>query len=79
MAKDRRPDDMMRITTPELADAFIEEQVKAGNVFLIRPKTKSDVGRIEKNKEKLIAFYEEGYQDAADCYEDLINYLGLEK
>ena len=28
MAKDRRPDDMMRITTPELADAFIEEQVK---------------------------------------------------
>ena len=25
----RRPDDMVRITTPELADAFIEEQVKA--------------------------------------------------
>ena len=27
MGKDRRPDDMVRITTPELADAFIEEQV----------------------------------------------------
>ncbi len=26
---DRRPDDMVRITTPELADAYIEEQLKA--------------------------------------------------
>lgn len=54
---------------------FIEEQVKAGNVFLIRPKTKSDVGRIEKNKEKLTALYEQGYRDASDCYEELIHYL----
>ena len=29
MATDRRPDDMVRITTPELADAFIEEQIEA--------------------------------------------------
>ena len=29
MVYDRRPDDMVRITTPELADAFIEEQLKA--------------------------------------------------
>jgi len=29
MSNDRRPDDMTRITTPELADAFIDEQVKA--------------------------------------------------
>ena len=29
MAKDRRADDMVRITTPELADAFIEEQIAA--------------------------------------------------
>lgn len=27
MAADRRPENMTRITTPELADAFIEEQV----------------------------------------------------
>lgn len=27
MAKDRRPDDMVRITSPELAEAFIEEQI----------------------------------------------------
>ncbi|MBR6380622.1 MAG: glutamine-hydrolyzing GMP synthase [Lachnospiraceae bacterium] len=29
MATDRRPDDMVRITTPELADAFIEDQLAA--------------------------------------------------
>ncbi len=28
MINDRRPEDMVRISTPELADAFIEEQVK---------------------------------------------------
>lgn len=29
MANDRRPEDMVRITTPKLADAFIEEQLAA--------------------------------------------------
>ena len=29
MANDRRPEDMVRITTPKLADAFIEEQIAA--------------------------------------------------
>ena len=29
MISDRRPNDMVRITTAELADAFIEEQIKA--------------------------------------------------
>ncbi|HCM91063.1 MAG TPA: glutamine-hydrolyzing GMP synthase subunit GuaA, partial [Lachnospiraceae bacterium] len=29
MAADRRPDDMVRITSPELADEFIEEQIFA--------------------------------------------------
>ena len=29
MTADRRPDDMVRITTPELADEFIEEQIRA--------------------------------------------------
>lgn len=29
MVQERRPDDMIRITTPELAEAFIEEQVAA--------------------------------------------------
>lgn len=28
MALDRRPEDMVRITTPELAQAFIDEQIE---------------------------------------------------
>lgn len=54
---------------------FIQEQVKAGNTFLIQPKVKSDVGRIEKDKEKLIALYEQGYRDAENCYEELLAFL----
>lgn len=54
---------------------FIEEQVKSGNTFLIQPKKKSDVGRIEKDKVKLQALYEEGYQEASECYETLLEFL----
>lgn len=54
---------------------FIEEKVKAGNVFLIQPKKKSEVGRIEKDKVKLQALYEEGYQEASECYEELLKFL----
>lgn len=54
---------------------FIEEQVKAGSTFLIQPKIKSDVGRIEKDRNKLKALYEEGYKEAAECYEDLSKFL----
>lgn len=54
---------------------FIEEQVKEGTAFLIRPKTKSNVGRIEKNREKLDTLYEQGYKDAGACYEDLLRFL----
>lgn len=56
--------------------AYIDRQQENGQAFVIRPKRKSDVGRIEKDKEKLTALYKEGYQDAADCYEDLMAYLG---
>ncbi len=54
---------------------FIAQQVEEGNTFLIQPKEKSDVGRIEKDVNKLTALYEQGYKDAADCYEDLLRFL----
>lgn len=54
---------------------FLEEEVKKGTVFLIQPKVKSDVGRIEKDKDKLEALYEEGYREASERYEDLIKFL----
>ena len=62
------------ITYNETLD-FIEEQVKAGTTFLIQPKVKSEVGRIEKDKTKLKTLYEEGYRDAALCYEELLAFL----
>ncbi|MBO4981301.1 MAG: patatin family protein [Lachnospiraceae bacterium] len=54
---------------------FIERQQENGQAFVIRPKKAGNVGRIEKDKEKLLALYEEGYRDAADCYEELLAYL----
>ncbi|MCM1386038.1 MAG: patatin family protein [Bacillus sp. (in: Bacteria)] len=54
---------------------YIEEMRKRGEVFVIRPKQKSDVGRVEKDKVKLDALYEEGYRDAKDCYLELLEYL----
>lgn len=54
---------------------YIEEQQKQGKVFVIRPKEKSDVGRIEKDRDKLTALYEQGYKDAQNCYMDLLEYL----
>jgi undecaprenyl-diphosphatase UppP len=41
---------------------YIDRQEKNGQAFVIRPHKKSDVGRIEKDKDKLIALYEEGYR-----------------
>lgn len=54
---------------------YLEEQEKYGKVFVIRPKTKSPVGRIEKDKEKLTALYEQGYREAEEKYEALLAYL----
>lgn len=54
---------------------YIEEKRQKGELFVIRPKQKSEVGRIEKDKEKMTALYEEGYLDAQECYAELLEYL----
>ncbi len=54
---------------------YIEEKARNGEVFVIRPKCASKVRRVEKDKEKMKALYEEGYQDAQNCYLDLLEYL----
>lgn len=54
---------------------YLDAQVANGQAFVIRPKKKSSIGRIEKDREKLRALYEEGYRDARESYEDLIGYL----
>lgn len=57
---------------------FLAEQTEAGTAFLIQPKRKSEVGRIEKDKERLKELYEEGFRDGAECYEALIRFLERE-
>lgn len=54
---------------------YIERKAAEGQAFVIRPKRVSPVGRIEKDKRKLTALYEEGFRDAANCFEELQNYL----
>lgn len=54
---------------------YVERMQESGKAFVIRPKKVSDVGRIEKDKEKLLRLYEEGYRDAEENYEALLKYL----
>lgn len=54
---------------------YIERQQELGNAFVIRPKTASSVARVEKDTKKLRALYQQGYDEAADCYEELIKFL----
>ena len=54
---------------------YLDEMEKEGKVFIIRPKRKSEVGRVEKDRSKLDALYEEGYRDAEECYVELLEYL----
>ena len=55
--------------------AFLEEKERAGEVFVIRPKEPLNIGRTEKNREKLKCIYQIGYEDAKACYENLVSYL----
>lgn len=54
---------------------FIEECRQKGLAMVIRPQKPSDVGRVETDVRKLRALYEQGYQDAAGCYEEMSRYL----
>lgn len=55
--------------------AFLEEEEKAGRAYVIRPKKANDIGRIEKDREKLEALYQLGYQDAKNCYDEMMAFL----
>lgn len=44
-------------------------------VFVIRPKSPVKVSQVEKNKDKLIALYHDGYNDAKDSYEKIIKFI----
>ncbi|MCP8968137.1 patatin-like phospholipase family protein [Ectobacillus ponti] len=54
---------------------YIEEQEQEGKVFLIRPMEKLEVGRVEKDPQKLEALYMQGYRDAERLYDGLQRFL----
>ena len=54
---------------------YIGRQQEQGKAFVIRPKTPSNVGRVEKDPKKLRALYQQGYDEAAECYEALMKFL----
>jgi predicted patatin/cPLA2 family phospholipase len=51
--------------------AYLEEEEKAGNVFIIRPKMPLKVGRMERNPQRLEELYNQGYEDAKASIENI--------
>lgn len=54
---------------------YLYRQVENGQAYLIRPRFPSKVGRIEKDKEILLELYRQGYEEAAEQYGRLKDYL----
>ena len=54
---------------------IIDEEVNKGSAFVIRPSENMNIGRLEKDRNKLNALYDLGYKDAKNSYDDLIGFL----
>ncbi|MBE5865330.1 MAG: patatin family protein [Lachnospiraceae bacterium] len=54
---------------------FIERKEKEGEIFVIRPQHPNDVRRIERDKARMKALYDQGYEEAEALYENLMQYL----
>lgn len=55
--------------------ALVEEQERLGNAVVLRPKEPVTIGRTEKDRKKLTAFYEQGYADAEEKLEEIRRFL----
>lgn len=53
----------------------LEEMESLGECFILRPSVPLGIGRLEKDKEKLIRGYKIGYEDAKREYKRLMEYL----
>lgn len=56
---------------------ILAEEESAGRAFVIRPKKPVNIGRVETNKTKLAALYDDGYQDTIAGMNDLIAFLEM--
>ncbi|MDD3570309.1 MAG: patatin family protein, partial [Lachnospiraceae bacterium] len=57
---------------------LVEQERKAGRAYVIQPEKPVGIGRLEKNKEKLIALYNQGYSDGRKHYKALTEFLNRE-
>ena len=48
---------------------------REGQAYIIRPERAIEAGRVERNKDKLFAAYNQGYKDALSGYEELETFL----
>ncbi|MGL5650732.1 MAG: patatin-like phospholipase family protein [Paraclostridium sp.] len=54
---------------------LINKLEKDGDVLVIRPKNPVNVSQIEKNAKKLTSLYEEGYDDAKELYDKILDFI----
>ncbi|MBW1742509.1 MAG: patatin family protein [Deltaproteobacteria bacterium] len=54
---------------------FVDSIEERGEIFVIRPELDLNVGRAERNKDRLYAAYDQGYVDASERYAALSAYL----
>ena len=54
---------------------YIEQLEKKGKIFVIRPQKASEVARIEHDRAKMEKLYEQGYEEAKECFDPLMEYL----
>ncbi|WP_102027405.1 patatin-like phospholipase family protein [Salirhabdus sp. Marseille-P4669] len=59
--------------------SYLEDQEAKGNVLLIRPPEKLDVGRVERNQQKLLKLYEQGFNEAKNNYDKILEFLNMDK
>lgn len=55
--------------------AYLEEEERKGNVLIIRPKEPLNVGRMERNPQKLEYLYNQGYQEAKAMRDSILAYM----
>lgn len=55
---------------------LLAELERKGEVFVIRPQKTVELGRLEKNPEKLKALYEEGFAEAKALFPKLLEFIG---
>ncbi|MEN2259202.1 patatin family protein [Paraclostridium benzoelyticum] len=54
---------------------LVNKLEKDGDVLVIRPKNPVNVSQIEKNAKKLTALYEEGYDNAKELYDKILDFI----